>query len=63
MWWRFGDHKEAHEAGDTFFVPGGHTSGADAGSEFVIFSPNEQMAPVDEHIRRRAEEPQSAARS
>jgi hypothetical protein len=62
MWWRLGDHEESHEAGDAFFVPGGHTSGADAGSEFVIFSPTEQMAPVDEHIRRRAEELQSAAR-
>jgi hypothetical protein len=55
MWWRFGDHEESHGPGDAFFVPGGHTSGADAGSTFVIFSPTEQIAVVEAHMMARAQ--------
>jgi len=60
MWWRFGDREEVHEAGDAFFVPPGHTSGADAGSEFVVFSPSDVLSPVEEHMARRAQQLQEA---
>jgi hypothetical protein len=56
MWWRFADHAESFGEGDAFYVPPGHTSGADAGSEFVTFSPGEIMAEVDAHMGRRAQE-------
>jgi hypothetical protein len=60
MWWRFGDTEEVYEAGDAFYVPGGHTSGADANSEFLVYSPADQMAPVEAHMARRAQELQGA---
>jgi hypothetical protein len=54
LWFRFGDHEEVSGAGDAFYAPPGHTSGAKAGTEFVIFSPSEVMATVDEHMGQRA---------
>jgi len=63
MWWLFGDREEAFGPGDAFYVAPGHTSGADAGSEFVIFSPAEVMAEVEAHMMRRAQELQAAAQS
>lgn len=62
MWWRFGDREESHEAGDAFFVPAGHTSGADAGTEFVIFSPVDQFAVVEAHMAQRAQALHAGAR-
>jgi hypothetical protein len=55
IWWRIEDEEESHGPGDAFFVPGGHTSGADAGSTFVIFSPTEEMAMVESHMMQRAQ--------
>ena len=54
LWWRFGETEESHGRGDAFFVPGGHTSGADAGTTFVIFSPTEEIARVESHMMQRA---------
>lgn len=62
MWWRSAEGEEAHEAGDAFYVAGGHTSGADAGSEFVIFSPTAEIERVEEHMMRRVQEMQGASR-
>jgi hypothetical protein len=56
MWFRYGDRDEVFGAGDAFYVPSGHTSGASEGAEFVIFSPGEVMATVDAHMAKRAEE-------
>lgn len=56
IWWRFGDREEVHEAGDAFYVPPGHTSGAGADSEFVIFSPSELIKTVEAHMMRRAQQ-------
>jgi hypothetical protein len=56
MWWRFDDREESFGPGDVYYVEPGHTSGADAGSEFVVFSPSEIMAEVDAHMMRRAME-------
>ena len=48
--------EEVFQSGDAFYVQPGHTSGADAGSEFVIFSPAEVMAEVEAHMMRRAQQ-------
>jgi hypothetical protein len=61
MWWRFGDREEVHEAGNAFYVPGGHTSGASEGSEFLVFSPSDLIADVEAHMMRRAQQPQGAS--
>ncbi len=45
--WRFADHEEVFEAGDAFYVPGGHVPEAEAGSEFVQFSPSEELQATE----------------
>jgi hypothetical protein len=44
--WRFADHEEVFEAGDAFYVPPGHAPVAEAGSEFVQFSPRDELRTV-----------------
>ena len=44
--YRFADHEEVFEAGDAFYLPAGHVPVVDAGSEFVQFSPSEELAIV-----------------
>jgi hypothetical protein len=44
--WRFADHDEVFEAGDAFYVPPGHAPVAEAGSEFVQFSPRDELRTV-----------------
>ncbi len=56
MWWRYPDHEESIGPGEAFHAPPGHTSGADEGTSFVIFSPSEVMAEVEAHMMRRAQE-------
>jgi len=41
---RYDDHEEVFEAGDAFYMPPGHAPAAEAGSEFVQFSPADQLA-------------------
>ena len=60
MWFRSGAGEESYEPGDAFYVPAGHTSGADGKSEFVLFSPSEQIAEVEAHMMRRVQELQGA---
>lgn len=48
----FADHDEVFEAGDAFYVPPGHTQSADAGTEYLQFSPAVEMRVVDETIMR-----------
>jgi hypothetical protein len=55
MWWRYGDRVEVFEAGDAFHVPPGHTAGAYANSEFLVFSPSDLIAEVEAHMARRAQ--------
>jgi len=50
--WSFGDHVEVYEAGDAFYVPPGHTPKADAGSEFVQFSPADELRATEEAIAK-----------
>jgi len=54
MWWRYGDREESINPGEAFYAVPGHTSGADAGSEFVIFSPAEVLAEVEANMNKRA---------
>ena len=39
----FADHDEVFEPGDAFYVPAGHTQSAEADSEYVQFSPSEEL--------------------
>ena len=48
----FGDREEVFEAGDAFYVPPGHTQRVSAGTEYLQFSPQEQLREVDEAIMR-----------
>ncbi len=56
MWFRFADRVEEFHPGDAYYVEPGHTSGADAHSEFVNFSPTEVMDEVEAHMMRRMQE-------
>jgi hypothetical protein len=44
------DRKEIHEAGDAFYVPAGHLQRADAGTEYVQFSPADELRIVSAAI-------------
>ena len=39
----YADREETYEAGDAFYMPPGHVPAAEAGTEFVQFSPREQL--------------------
>ncbi len=39
----FADREEVHEAGDAFYVEGGHLQRADAGTEYLQFSPADEL--------------------
>jgi hypothetical protein len=49
---RFEDHDEVVEAGDAFYVPGGHIPIADAGTEYLQFSPSDELHRTSEAIQR-----------
>jgi len=59
MWFKNGDDVESVEAGNAFYIPAGHTSGADAGSEFLIVSPEELISELEQHMMKRAQELQA----
>jgi hypothetical protein len=40
----YADHEEAYQAGDAFYMPPGHVPAAEAGTEFIQFSPRDQLA-------------------
>jgi hypothetical protein len=52
--YRFADHDESYEAGDAFYVQPGHIPVVDAGTEFVQFSPKEELKGVGEVMERNA---------
>ena len=45
--WRFADHEEVYQAGDAYYAPPGHIPVASAGSEFVSFSPTDELQVVE----------------
>ena len=53
MTFRYADHEETVKAGEAFYCPPGHAPiGNEPGTEYVQFTPTEQMHPVDEAIMR-----------
>jgi hypothetical protein len=56
----FADHEEVFEAGDAFYVPAGHSQSAEAGSEYVQFSPAAEMKATEEVIMKNMQEMQGA---
>ena len=48
---RYGDREETIEAGDAFYMSPGHAPEAEAGAEFIQFSPADQLAATDAAIR------------
>ena len=51
---QFPDHDETFEAGDAFHVPGGHGLVVAAGTEYVQFSPAEELQRVSETLTANA---------
>ena len=49
---RYDDREEVFEAGDAFYMPPGHAPEAEAGSEFVQFSPADQLAATVAAIQK-----------
>lgn len=49
---RFEDRDEVFEAGDAFYLPPGHIPLADAGSEYVSFSPAAELKQTADAMRR-----------
>ena len=47
----YADRVETIEPGDAFYLSPGHTPAADAGSEFVIFSPADELAATEAAIQ------------
>jgi hypothetical protein len=56
--YQFADHEEVHEAGDAFYVPGGHLQRADAGTEYLQFSPADELRAVSETIMKNLQQMQ-----
>jgi ethanolamine utilization protein EutQ (cupin superfamily) len=48
-------HQEVYQAGDAFYMPAGHVPEAETGSEFVQFSPKEQLAETVAAIKANAQ--------
>jgi hypothetical protein len=46
----YADHVDTIEAGDAFFMAPGHVPAADAGTEFVMFSPADQLKATNEAV-------------
>jgi len=44
----FEDHVEVFEAGDAFYLPAGHVPSAEAGTEYLQFSPADDLRVVSE---------------
>ena len=40
----YADREETYEAGDAFYMPPGHVPAAEAGTEFIQFSPRDKLA-------------------
>jgi hypothetical protein len=53
--WHFADREEVIEAGEAFYVPPGHAPRAEAGSEFLQFSPTEKLREVDAALTKNIE--------
>jgi hypothetical protein len=57
---RYGDHEEVLEAGDAFYMSPGHAPEAEAGTEFVMFSPADELAATEAAIAKGMQETQGS---
>ena len=55
----YGDRNEEINAGDAFYMPPGHVPSADAGSEFVIFSPKDEFVATEKAIQEHMQQLQA----
>ena len=56
----FDDREEVYVPGDPFYVPGGHLQRADAGTEYLQFSPAEELRLVSAAIMSNLQQMQGA---
>lgn len=56
---RVADHEEVFEAGDAFYLPPGHVPLAEAGSEYVQFSPTEELKATEAVMMKNMQEMQA----
>jgi mannose-6-phosphate isomerase-like protein (cupin superfamily) len=47
----YGDRQEEYRPGDAFYMPPGHVPTAEAGTEFVMFSPTDELKATEEAIQ------------
>jgi hypothetical protein len=59
---RYADREEAFETGDAFYMPPGHTAAAEAGTEFIQFSPTDLLVETEAAIARGMQEGADSAR-
>lgn len=57
----YADREDVIEPGEAFYIPPGHTPAASAGSEFVMFSPQDEMALTDAAMKRNIDAMQAGA--
>ena len=57
---RFADREEVFDAGDAFYLPPGHAPLAEAGSEYVQFSPRDELRTVAAAMMKNAQTMQQA---
>lgn len=57
---RYDDRDEVYERGDAFYAPPGHVPVAAAGTEYVQFSPAEELRETSDAIQRNMQQMQGA---
>jgi hypothetical protein len=53
---RYADREEVIEPGDAFYMSPGHTAAAEAGTEFIQFSPTDLLAETEAAIAKAMQE-------
>ena len=53
---RYADHEEVLNTGDSYYMAPGHTTVTDAGTEWLEFSPEDEMAATGEVVARNLSE-------
>jgi len=52
----YADREESYQAGDAFYMSPGHVPAAEAGTEFIQFSPRDELATTLAAIRANAQQ-------
>jgi hypothetical protein len=50
----YGEREEIYQAGDAYYMPPGHIPAAATGTEFLQFSPTDQLATTLAHMQQNA---------